>query len=81
MSSESTSFLDAALQLPVEERAQLAFQLLQSLQTADVRAEDDLNFASELERRSHEFEINPSCASDWEDVAGRLRDTLDGKNR
>jgi putative addiction module component (TIGR02574 family) len=80
MSTDSANLFDAALQLPDDDRANLAYQLLQSLKPAGVLAEDDSQFDAELEQRLARFERGESQAADWNDVAIRLRDSLGKKS-
>jgi len=79
MSTDSSNFLDAALSLPDDQRASLAFQLLQSLKPPGVLNEEDAHFNSELLRRVKDVEDGKARVSDWDDVARRLRDALHEK--
>jgi putative addiction module component (TIGR02574 family) len=79
MSSDSTLIFAAALSLPDDDRANLAYQLLQSLKPAGILDEDDPQMDDLLQRRIDDYESGQSDAADWEDVALRLRQTLDGK--
>jgi putative addiction module component (TIGR02574 family) len=75
MSSSSSDILDAALGLSDQERAGLAYRLLQSLKPAGVPAEDDA-FDAELQRRVNDYEAGRTHASDWDEVAARLEAKL-----
>jgi putative addiction module component (TIGR02574 family) len=77
MFADSMSVFNAALNLPDDDRASLAFQLLQSLKPAGVLSEDDPQLEPELQRRSEAFESGQSQAADWDDVAARLRKALE----
>jgi putative addiction module component (TIGR02574 family) len=79
MSTDSANLFDAALQLSDDDRASLAFQLLQSLKPAGIPHEDDLQFDSELDQRLARYESGESKAADWNDVAARLRESLGKK--
>ena len=76
MSSNSPDILDAALSLSDEERASLAYRLLQSLKPSDLVSHADVEFEAELERRVDEYEAGRSDASDWDEVASRLKAKL-----
>jgi putative addiction module component (TIGR02574 family) len=78
MSTDSTFVFDAALNLSDDDRASLAYQLLQSLKPAGIRTECDPQLDEELERRLNAYESNQSGASDWQDVVPRLRQILHG---
>jgi putative addiction module component (TIGR02574 family) len=75
MSPENQAIFDAALDLPEDERAELAELLLDSLPPTPeelardgwVEVTDDELFA-ELERRRAEFEKDPSVAVPWSEI-------------
>jgi putative addiction module component (TIGR02574 family) len=79
MSTDSANLFDAALQLPDNDRANLAYQLLQSLKPAGVLSEDDSRFDAELEQRLTRYESGQSQAANWDEVARRLRESLGKK--
>lgn len=76
MSTDSASFFDAALNLPVSERATLAYELLRSLDPPAALKEEDPQFFQEIVRRAEEYEAGRAEASDWNDVADRLRGAI-----
>lgn len=76
MSTDSSNIFDAALNLSDQQRASLAYRLLQSLKLPELLSDDDVKFESELERRVEDYEAGRTCASDWDDVATRLRARL-----
>ena len=80
MSTDSPDFLDAALSLPDRERASLAYQLLQSLKPPELVSDGNVKFEAELERRVEDYEAGRTGASDWDDVAARLRTKLRERN-
>jgi putative addiction module component (TIGR02574 family) len=80
MSTDSAGVLNAAMSLPEASRADLAFNLLQSLTPATGLSEDDLQFDDELERRVLDYESGQTSASDCDDVAKRVRGALEGRN-
>jgi putative addiction module component (TIGR02574 family) len=73
MSTNSPDIFDAALNLPDAERASLAYQLLQSLRPPGVVSDGDVGFEAELEQRVTDYEAGKTKASDWDEVAARLR--------
>ena len=76
MSTNSPDIFDAALTLPDAERASLAYRLLQSLRPPSVVSDGDVGFEAELERRVADYDAGKTEASDWDEVAGRLRKSL-----
>ena len=76
MNTDSSQILDAALHLPDDERASLAYQLLQTLKPRGVSSADDAGFEDELERRVNDYEAGKTGASDWDDVARRAEAAL-----
>ena len=67
---------DAALNLPDADRASLAYRLLQTLKAPGVVSDGDERFEAELERRLADYDAGKTEASDWDEVAARLRKTL-----
>ena len=76
MSSNSPDLFDAALNLPDVERANLAYQLLQSLKPPATICEEEGEFEEELERRVADYDAGRTMASDWDEVAARLQRAL-----
>ncbi|MEW6246879.1 MAG: addiction module protein [Nitrospirota bacterium] len=72
MSGQSQALLEQALKLPVNERAELAEQLLRSL---DPVADRDVEAAwqKEVQRRLSEVERGVAEMIPWEEVRERLR--------
>ena len=66
----------AAMALSEQSRAELAHQLLQSLKPTVVLSDEEPGFSAELERRVDAYESGETSASDWDDVAARLRQAL-----
>ena len=64
MSNDSPQLYHAALSLTDSERADLAYQLLQSLRPADVLSEENPDYHHELERRMAAYEAGETTASD-----------------
>ncbi|MGH9222712.1 MAG: addiction module protein [Acidimicrobiales bacterium] len=80
MTSETETILREALGLPDEERADLAAQLIASLDSP--AAEDPATigtvWAAELERRARRVLSGESPTSGWETVRERVADHLKG---
>ena len=76
MSTDAAQFFDAALSLSDDDRAQLAYQLLQSLKPPGGSDEDESGFDEKLARRLTGYNADKSVAADWDDVARRVRDSL-----
>lgn len=72
----SGSVFEAALALPDEQRANLAYQLLGSLRPVGALSEDDDHFDLELERRMQAYEAGETTASSWDEVDARLTKSL-----
>jgi putative addiction module component (TIGR02574 family) len=70
MSERVTTLLAEALNLPEEERGQLAYALLDSLDgsPSNIDAMTDEEFKAELDRRHEEFLRDPSVGVPWEEV-------------
>jgi len=79
MSVDPSEILQAALSLPDEERAGVAYRLLQSLKPPAVMSDVDPALQTELERRVSAYEAGQTSASDWQQVSERLRKAF--KNR
>jgi len=74
MTSRAQQLLREALTLPVEERADVAAELLASLDEAppaDV-AEVEAAWAREIERRARRVMSGESTGEPWEDVRARV---------
>ena len=76
MSTDSSHIFDAALGLSDDDRASLAYRLLQSLRPPGGCSDSDPDFECELERRVADYEAGRANASDWDDVASRVREAL-----
>jgi putative addiction module component (TIGR02574 family) len=76
MNLPSSQVHDAALALPVPQRAELAYELLQSLKPPAGSSEDSSDFENELERRVQAYDAGESSATDWDTVSARLRQKL-----
>jgi putative addiction module component (TIGR02574 family) len=76
MSNAMPEILAAALSLPDGERANIAYELLQSLKPPGIMDEDDEGFSAELQRRIDGYEQDPSRAEDWEAASQQIRDAI-----
>jgi putative addiction module component (TIGR02574 family) len=75
MSTTADTILGTALELPAEERAWLASELIASLdenQDSDVEAA----WATEIERRIGEVESGNAETASWEEARARIRAKL-----
>jgi putative addiction module component (TIGR02574 family) len=77
MSTDSADVFDVALSLPENDRARLAYTLMQSFKPPSVLSDDDPGFVGELERRIDAYEAGETTADDWETVSERLRESLE----
>lgn len=74
MTSRAQALLREVLNLPVEERADVAAELLASLDTAppDDPAEVEEAWTREIERRARRVMNGESAGEPWEDVRERV---------
>ncbi len=74
MTSRAQALLREALNLPVQERADVAAELLASLDTAppDDPAAVEAAWAREIERRARRVMNGESSGEPWEDVRARV---------
>ena len=78
MTDTTQRLLDEALDLPDNERAELAARLIESL---DAAAEDDVDaaWAAEIERRCAALDSGEAVASDWSEVRARIEREIFGR--
>ncbi len=78
MSSRAQDVLRQALELPVNERADLAAELLASLDDAEGEnpGEVEAAWAAEIERRAHRVLAGESRGIPWQDVRRRAEADL-----
>jgi putative addiction module component (TIGR02574 family) len=78
MSSRAQDLLREALALPLDERADIAAQLLASLEDAavDTPAEVEAAWAAEIERRARRALADESAGTPWDDVRRRAEADL-----
>jgi putative addiction module component (TIGR02574 family) len=81
MTSRAQELLREALTLPVEERADVAAELLASLDDtpATNAAEVEAAWAREIERRARRVMTGESVGEPWEDVRARVTQRLAGR--
>ena len=74
MTSRAQDLLREALALPLEERADLAAELLASLDSAppEDQAQIEAAWAREIERRARRVMSGESVGEPWEDVRARV---------
>lgn len=75
----SAQLYGTALALPEENRAELAYKLLQSLKPSGILSDEEPRFSAELERRVKAYEDGETSASDWDEVSARLRQALESR--
>lgn len=79
MKSRANQLLHDALELPVDERATVASELLASLddiEPTDIR-EIEAAWATELERRARRVLAGESAGTPWEEVRQQIQATLE----
>lgn len=78
MTQEAHELLQKALTLPESERAELAGNLISSLD-ATVDQDADAAWQQEVLRRLHEFQSGEVKTASWEEVRQKGRTLLDGE--
>jgi len=73
MSSVLEKLYEEASQLPVEDRAELAGRLLDSIEEPDEGVEEA--WAAEIERRMHDYRAGRVRTIPWSEVRARLHRT------
>ena len=78
MTSRAQELLREALKLPLEERADVAAELLASLDDAEREQPDEVEaaWAAEIERRARRVLAGESVGISWEDVRRRAEEEL-----
>ena len=74
MTSRAQEVLERALALPVDQRADVAAELLASLDEAppSEQAEVEAAWAREIERRARRVMLGESAGEPWEDLRARV---------
>ncbi len=78
MPPRTEELLNEALQLPENERAEVAARLIESLDR-DKEDEVDAAWAAEIERRCAELDAGRTTTSNWEDVRRRIEKEIFGR--
>ncbi len=65
-----------ALDLPADDRAELARQLILSLEPAQVDADADSEWEAEIERRLQAADRGDAALGDWRQAVERTRNSL-----
>ena len=76
MSNDVPAILEAALTLPDSDRANIAFQLLSSLQPPGIQNEQDPMLLDEIERRLTNYDTGVTTATSIDDVSKRIRTAI-----
>jgi putative addiction module component (TIGR02574 family) len=72
--------VERTMRLPEGERAELARQLILSLEPAEVSAQEEQAWEAEIERRLAAHDRGEVTAIDWRDAVERARVALRGGN-
>lgn len=77
MTRDARDLLDEALELPLDERAKMAAELLESLQEAEADVEEA--WAVEIERRVAAVKAGELASTDWRTVLDRVEREVLGR--
>ncbi|MBI2824875.1 MAG: addiction module protein [Planctomycetia bacterium] len=77
--SSLSDVLTAALSLNLSERAELAHQLLLSLEPGSMDEDVDESLANEIRRRRDAIREGRTTLRDWDEVLAELRQTIANK--
>ena len=78
MTSEAEKLLTIALELPEEQRAEIAARLLESLDHSDDEGVDEA-WAKEIERRCAALDSGEAVTTDWEELRSRIEREIFGR--
>ena len=73
--------LDAAMALNPEQRADIAHQLLLSLELADFDEDADQAWAAEIRRRQQAIREGRVVLRDWDEALAGIRQALDSRTK
>ena len=73
--------LDAAMALNPEQRADIAHQLLLSLELADLDEDADQAWAAEIRRRQQAIREGRVVLRDWDEALAGIRQALDSRTK
>ena len=76
MTSRARELLREALTLPVGERADVAAELLASLDDSEDQTEVEAAWAAEIERRARRVLAGGTAGASWQDVRARAESDL-----
>jgi len=74
--SASTDIFVLALEMPQDQRADLALRLIQSLDRTPADPDRDAAWTAEIERRLRDIDEGPATLIPWEDASKRLEESL-----
>jgi len=77
MARENRTLLEEALELPLDERAKMAAELLESLQEAEEQVEGA--WATEIEKRVAAARAGELASTDWRTVLDRVEKDVLGR--
>jgi putative addiction module component (TIGR02574 family) len=73
--------LDAALALNPDQRAEVAHQLLLSLETEDFDEDADQAWAAEIQRRLQAIRSGNAVLRDWDEAVANIRRAIHSRNK
>ena len=78
MSQNPEEVFEAAMSMPLEARARLAWQLLLSLEQEETDEESEARWLAEIEHRLERVDKGDYEAHDWRESVSWLRSRLEG---
>ena len=79
--STPSQVLEAAMALSLEQRAEVAHNLLLSLETADFDQDADQAWAAEVRRRLQAIREGRVVLHDWDDALARIRRSISTRDK
>jgi putative addiction module component (TIGR02574 family) len=77
----TNELLDLALQLPPEERARMARQLLLSLEPEQADGDHEETWRREIQDRMERLDRGETSTSDWREALGRIRQAMSARQQ